>query len=179
MKSNIALIGFMGAGKSAAGKALAAKLKMQFIELDSMVETKAGKPITDIFRFDGEPAFRKLESEVAVEASEKKQAVISCGGGIVLAPANIETLKRNAVIVYLQAGPDAILDRVKDSANIRPLLARTDPSRTITELLKARRPLYEKAADIVIDTSGLSIKDVVDRIIAGLAKTNESVNIEK
>lgn len=179
MKSNIALIGFMGAGKSAVGRALAHKLKMQHLELDEMVERKAGKPITDIFRSEGERVFRRMESEVVAEASQKEKAVISCGGGAVLDPSNIEALKTNAVVVYLQAGADDVMQRVKDSVHIRPLLARTDPSRTIAELLKARRPLYEKAADLVVDTSGLSVNEVVDRLIAVLTETDESVNSKK
>lgn len=179
MKSNIALIGFMGAGKSAVGRALAHKLKMKHVELDEMVERKAGKPITDIFKSEGEQAFRRMESEAVAEASQKEKTVISCGGGTVLDPLNIEALKTNAVVVYLQAGADDVLQRVKDSVHIRPLLARTDPSRTVAELLKTRRPLYEKAADLVVDTSGLSVDEVVDRLVAGLAETYESINSQK
>ena len=178
MKSNIALIGFMGTGKSASGKALAKKLEMEYIDLDSLVEEKTGKSITDIFKCHGEPFFRKLESEAVSEASKKRNAVISCGGGVVLYPSNIEDLKRTAVIVYLQAEPDIVLDRVKENAGIRPLLRFTNPSRTIAELMKARRPLYEQAADMLIDTSRLNIDEVVSKIIAGLTE-NESINLKK
>jgi shikimate kinase len=178
MKSNIALIGFMGAGKSAAGKILAGKLNLEYVELDSLVEEKAGKSIADIFKCDGEPVFRSFESDAAAEASRKDRAVISCGGGIVLNPANIKGLKRNAVIIYLKADPDVILHRVKGSIEIRPLLQSTNAARSISELLNTRRPLYEQAADMVIDTSGLSVSEVVSKIVAELP-AYESINLKK
>ncbi len=178
MKSNIALIGFMGAGKSTAGKILARKLKMDYIELDALVEEKAGKSIADVFKCDGEPVFRSIESEAATEASLKERAVISCGGGIVLNPSNIDCLKKNAVIIYLEAEPEVILQRVKRSTEIRPLLQSTNPARSIAELLEARRPLYEQAADITIDTSGLGLNEVVNKIIAKLP-IYESINLKK
>ncbi|MBN1374926.1 MAG: shikimate kinase [Dehalococcoidia bacterium] len=168
MKSNIALIGFMGAGKSTIARALASKLKKEYIELDSLIEAKAGKPISDIFRDDGEPAFRSLESKTVKRASLNTRAVISCGGGVVLNHSNMEQLKENAVIVYLQADQDVIMQRVKGSEDVRPLLNSADPCTTVAGLLAARHPLYEKFADIIIDTSDLKIEDVVKQIIAGL-----------
>jgi shikimate kinase len=178
MKSNIALIGFMGAGKSAAGKVLAARLKMGFIELDSVVEEKAGKSIADIFKCDGEPAFRRLESQAAREAARMEKTVISCGGGVILDPANMECLKKNALVIYLKAGPDVILKRVKGSATVRPLLESDDPGRVVSGLLAARCHLYEQAADMVIDTSHSNIDDVVSKIIRELP-AYESVNLQK
>jgi shikimate kinase len=178
MKSNIALIGFMGTGKSASGKVLAEKLGMEYIDLDSLVEEKTGKSIAEIFQSHGEQHFRKLESEAVSEVSSKGHAVISCGGGVVLYPSNIKDLKKTAVIVYLHAEPDVVLDRVKENADVRPLLKFTNPSRTIAELMKARRPLYEQAADMVIDTSHLDIDEVASKIIEGLTE-NESINLQK
>jgi shikimate kinase len=178
MKNNIALIGFMGAGKSTAGKVLAGKLKMDFIELDSLVEQKAGKSISDIFRNDGEPAFRRLESQAAHEAAQSEMTVISCGGGVILDPANIVCLKKNALIIYLKAGPDVILKRVTGSAAVRPLLASDDPALAVSDLLAARCQLYEQSADMVIDTSSLNVDEVVSKIISELP-AYESVNIQK
>lgn len=161
----------MGAGKSTIAKSLSAKLKMKYTELDLLIEKKAGKPISDIFRDDGEPVFRSLESKAVVEASQDNRAVISCGGGVVLNPFNIEQLKKNAEIVYLQAKENVILQRVTGSEAVRPLLNKADPAGEVDRLLKARRPLYEKAADLIIDTSDLSVDEVVNRIIAGLPES--------
>lgn len=178
MKSNVALIGFMGAGKSTAGKVLAAKLKMDFIELDSLVEEKAEKSIADIFRSDGEPAFRKLESQAAHEAAQGEMTVISCGGGVILDPANIEHLKNNALVIYLKAGPEVILKRVEGSAPVRPLLESDDPAGVVSDLLAARSQLYEQAADMVIDTSHMNVDEVVSKIIRELP-AYESINLQK
>ncbi len=168
MKNNIALIGFMGAGKSTAGRELAARLKMKYVEMDSAVEKKAGKSIAEIFRNDGEAAFRRLESEIVSKTVKTSGSVISCGGGVVLDHRNIEQLKKNAVVVYLQARQDVIMERVQGSSDVRPLLKSSSPLQTVAGLLKTRCPLYEQAADITVDTSGLEIKDVVDKIIACL-----------
>ena len=176
MKSNIALIGFMGSGKSTVGKALAGQLKMDFVELDALVEQKAGRSIAEIFEHEGEPAFRKLEAQVACEAAGRRRTVISCGGGIVLDPASVDCLKQNALMVYLKARPDIILKRVGGSGDVRPLLRSADPSLTINDMLAARRPLYEKAADIVIDTSRLTVVAVVGKIVAELP-SDASINL--
>ena len=166
MKNNIALIGFMGAGKSAVGRALAVKLGMEFIEMDALVTERCNKSIAEIFQQDGEPAFRRIEAEVARDVAGKKGAVIACGGGIVLKPANMDALKETCEIVYLEVLPSVVLARVSWSGQKRPLLEVPDPASAVHELLKFRRPLYEKAADITIDTSDLAVQDVVDRIAA-------------
>ena len=90
MKTNIALVGFMGVGKTAVGEALAKKLDRKFVELDLLIEQRAGKPIPEIFQQDGEVAFRELEIEVTKEVSRDKNLVIACGGGLVLNKINID-----------------------------------------------------------------------------------------
>ena len=164
MKSNIALIGFMGTGKTAAGKALAERLGKEFIELDALIDLKAGKTIPEIFKQDGEIAFRELEIEVTKEVSEKKNAVIACGGGVVLNKINIDRLKEECLIVYLTASPRVILKRTSGDEN-RPLLKVVDRTSEIQRLLKFRKPFYERAADITINTSKLDITSVVEQII--------------
>ncbi len=165
MKSSIALIGFMGTGKTAAGKALAERLGKEFIELDALIELKAGKTIPGIFKQDGEIAFRELEIEVTKEVSEKKNAVIACGGGVVLNKINIDRLKEECLIVYLTASISVILKRTSGDKNERPLLKVVDRTSEIQRLLKFRKPFYGRAADITINTSKLDITSVVEQII--------------
>ncbi len=170
MRSNIALIGFMGTGKSAVGKVLAERLNREFIELDSLIEQKAEKPIPEIFGQDGEVAFRELEIEVTKEVSRNKNQVIACGGGIVLNKINIDRLKKDSVIVYLTASPGVILKRVSDGGEERPLLKAANPALTIQELLRFRKQFYERAADIKVNTSKLDVGSVAEQIIKKLGE---------
>ena len=176
MKTNIALIGFMGTGKTAVGKVLAEKLRRKFVELDSLIEQKAGKSIPDIFQQDGETAFRKLEIEVTKEVSRDKNLVIACGGGIVLNKINIDRLRENARVVYLTASPGVILKRVANEEGQRPLLEAANKALNIRELLEFRKPFYERAADITVNTSKLDVGSVVEQIIEKL-KDDESFDL--
>jgi shikimate kinase len=178
MKTSLALIGFMGTGKTVVGKILAAKLGKEFIELDTLVEKKAGRAIPAIFREDGEIRFRELEIEVTREVAGKKNAVIACGGGIVLNKINIDRLGRDCVIVCLTASPAVILQRTSGEESERPLLAVTDRGRQIAELLKFRRPFYKRAADITINTSRTRPEKVALKIIEKL-KEHEGYSQKK
>ena len=173
MKTSIALIGFMGTGKTAVGKLLAEKLGKEFIGLDTLIEKKTGKSIPEIFRQDGEIRFRELEIEVTREIAEKNDAVIDCGGGIVLNKINIDRLKGSCVIVCLTASPAVILKRTSGDSNGRPLLSVTERARQIKELIRFRRPFYERASDITINTSRMGADSVTRRIIE-ILKENES-----
>lgn len=175
MKSSVALIGFMGTGKTAVGKALAKKLGKEFVELDTLIEQKAGKPITEIFQQEGEIRFRELEIEATRQVAGRKNLVIACGGGLVLNWINIARLRLEAIIVYLTASPNAILKRTLSDGATRPLLNVPDKIDRIKELLWFRKPFYERAADITIDTSNLDIDSVVQKIIDELKKY-ESLN---
>jgi len=176
MKTNIALIGFMGVGKTAVGKVLAEKLGMSFVELDLLIEQKAGKSIPEIFQQEGEIAFRELEMRVTEEVANKKKAVIACGGGIVLNKINIDWLRKSARMVYLTASPGVILKRVANEEGQRPLLEVDNPTLAIREMLSFRKPFYERAADIIIDTSKLDIDAVAEQIISKL-KDDESFDL--
>jgi len=127
-----------------------------------------GKTIPEIFAQDGEIAFRELEIAAAKQASGRKNAVIACGGGIVLNQINIDRLRQKNVIVYLKATPAQILRRVSKTIGDRPLLNVDKPRLRIRELLKFRQPLYEHGADITIDTSKLDVHAVVEEIIKRL-----------
>ncbi|MFC2122625.1 shikimate kinase [Bacteroidota bacterium] len=175
MKTNIALIGFMGTGKTVAGRVLAAKLHKQFVEMDSLIEKKAGKSITDIFQQDGEVAFREMEIETAKEVASGKNLVIACGGGIILNKINVDRLRQGAVVILLTASPDIILRRTSGDDVKRPLLAVPDPALAIRELLKFRELCYERAADVAIDTSNLDMDAVVE-LITEKVKEYESLN---
>jgi shikimate kinase len=175
MKTSIALIGFMGVGKTAVGKALAGKLSKKFIELDSLIEQKAGKTIPEIFKQDGEIAFRELEIEVTKEVAKGKNQVIACGGGVVLNKINIDRLRNESIIVYLTASPKVILKRVSGGGMERPLLEASNQALTIQGLLTFRKPFYERAADIKIDTSKLDVESIVEQIINKLEE-DESFN---
>ncbi|MGD1119203.1 MAG: shikimate kinase [Dehalococcoidales bacterium] len=165
MRTGIALIGFMGTGKTAVGQRLAARLGKRFIELDALIEKKAGKSIPEIFRRDGEIHFRELEIEVTREATAGKNTVIACGGGIVLNKINIDRLRQECVIVCLEASPAVILQRTSTEKGGRPLLAVADREKQVRELLKYRRPFYQRAAEITVNTSRLSIDAAANKII--------------
>ena len=165
MKTSIALIGFMGTGKTVVGRALAERLGKEFVELDALIARQAGKTIPEIFRQDGEVAFRELEIEAAREIAGKKNVVIAGGGGIVLNKINIDRMRRECLMVYLTASPEVILKRTSTGRNERPLLKMADRDATVRELLEFRQPFYERAADITIETSKLDVGSVVKQII--------------
>ncbi|MFC2034082.1 shikimate kinase [Chloroflexota bacterium] len=178
MRGNIALIGFMGTGKTAVGEVLAEKLGMKFIEQDLLIEKQAGKSISKIFQEDGEIAFREIEIEVTKKIAREKKIVIACGGGVVLNQINIDRLKENAMIIYLKASPEIILDRVTNDKVQRPLLEVANPAQTISELIKFREPFYKRAACITINTSKSDVNSVAKKIIKRLKK-HESLNTKK
>lgn len=175
MKTSIALIGFMGTGKTVVGKSLAQKLGKGFIELDSLIEQKAGKTIPQIFQQEGEITFRELEIEVTKEVALRNNTVIACGGGVVLNKINIDRLKQESVIVLLTASPDVVLKRTSNDNNERPLLTTSDKARKISDLIEFRQPFYERAAELIIDTSEINISTVIEQIVINL-KQNESFN---
>jgi shikimate kinase len=174
MKTNIAIIGFMGTGKSTIGKILATKLNKRFVEIDELIEQKAKKTIYMIFQHDGEIVFREMEIAVVKQISVQDDQVIACGGGVVLNTINIDRLKQNSLVIYLRASPAAILKRTSKNKS-RPLLNTTDRAFRIKELIKLRKPWYEKAADLTINTTKLTIETVVQIIIQKL-KEDASFN---
>jgi len=153
----------MGTGKTAVGKELAKKRKWQFVDLDELIELREKRTIADIFAQEGEPYFRRVESRVLKEVAGEKKFVVACGGGIVINKDNIKLMKETGILICLNAAPEVILKRTAGSSH-RPLLNVNGPKKQIELLLKLRAPYYAQA-DKVIDTSKLSVRQVVDKVL--------------
>ena len=162
-RGNLVLLGFMGTGKSAVGRRVAALAGASFFEMDAELEQRAGKPISRIFSEDGEPAFRAMEARLAEEWGRKEGAVISCGGGVVLRGENLRALETNGLLVCLTARPEVLLERTARSKK-RPLLAGEDPEKKIRDLLAARAPAYAKIP-VQVDTSDASLDELAAHLL--------------
>ncbi|MDR3112071.1 MAG: shikimate kinase [Elusimicrobiota bacterium] len=160
---NFILTGFMGTGKTKTGQIIADKLKFQFIDTDSLVESKVKLSIGEIFENLGEKFFRELESEIIKDMSQKDRLVISCGGGAVLDFQNIKNLHKNGVIINLKATSETIFERLKDD-NTRPLLKCQNPLEKIKELLSVRKLAYENC-DLSFSTDFLTEAETAEIII--------------
>ena len=161
--SNIILIGFMGTGKTAVGKRLADRLNMTFLDMDDVIEERQGKPMSRIFKEDGEPHFRSLEKELVHELSARTGLVIATGGGIVLNPDTVSNYSRRGLVVCLSASLEVILERVAQDTQ-RPLLEGGDKMEQIRTLLEFRRKLYD-AVPCQVDTTDLSVEQVIEKIL--------------
>jgi len=157
------LTGFMGTGKTEVGKELSRLLDMKLIDVDTEIEKSRKLTINDIFKKFGEPRFREIETEMIKNLSEKKNIIISTGGGAVLKQENMNALRKNGVIVCLTASPETILKRTSRN-NDRPLLQVENPLKKIKELLNFRKPFYEKA-DIIINTNDKTPLQIAEEII--------------
>ncbi len=162
-RRSIALIGFMGTGKSAVGRALAARTGMPFIDIDARIEEKAGSTITEIFRTSGEEHFRRLEQEEIEEARLDPRQVVACGGGAVLNKSNVRVLRNNFLSVWLWASVRTALDRA-GAAGTRPLLDQPDPAARAETLLQKRIPHYASTCDLLINTEGKTPEQIAERI---------------
>jgi shikimate kinase len=160
---NLALIGFMGAGKSAVGRQVAGVLHFTFLDTDKVIEARAAKPVSDIFAQDGEPAFREWERRVVEELTLRAKTVIATGGGLPVNTANLASLKTHALVVCLWASPETIYERVRGH-NHRPLLNGPEPLTRIHELLATREPFYRQA-DVLLNTEMRSVKEVAAHVI--------------
>lgn len=161
---NIFLIGFMGCGKSTMARMLAEKTGACLIEMDETIEKEAGMTINEIFKTFGEAQFRDLESQLILRITEQGGAVVSCGGGAILRPENVENMKKNGTIIYFSATPETIYERVRYSTN-RPLLNGNMNVEYITELMEKRRPKYEAAADFTVTTDGKHAGEICMEIL--------------
>jgi shikimate kinase len=160
----------MCAGKSTVGWRLASRLGKAFVETDALIEGRAGISVAEIFARSGEQRFRDLEAEVVRDVSAGRDSVIACGGGVVLRPENVTCLKSGAVVVHLVVSRDRVIERLGSQSDVRPLLSGSEREGRVTELLKYRDPFYSKAAELTVDTTGLSVDEVVERIVQSLGE---------
>jgi len=163
----LVLVGLMGAGKSAVGKRVAAKLEIPFIDADTEIETAAGCTIAEIFESHGEAAFRDGERRVVARLLESEPVhVLATGGGAFMDPATRALIKEKAISVWLRADLDVLFERVSRRGH-RPLLRTADPKARLAELMALRYPVYAEA-DIVVDSGTGPISAMVERVIEAM-----------
>src|SRR5262245_11797151 len=161
----IALVGLMGAGKSAVARILGERLGVAVADLDAYIEAAEGCSIAELFEREGEAYFRRREGEVLRQALDAGARVIACGGGVVLDPAHRRLLGERCRVAWLEVSPVEALRRVGTTAG-RPLLAAAEPGARLAALLAERTPLYAEVADDRIATDGLDPDRVADRVLA-------------
>ena len=165
----VVLVGFMGSGKSAVGKALARRLRADFVDTDERIERTAGKTIPEIFSGEGEPAFREREKTALREALSVPGRVVATGGGAFLSGENRAMLSAYGPVVYLEASAETLVARLGEDSG-RPLLQGGDPGATVRDLLARRTPGY-RLADHTVATDGLTVEEVAERVEKLLAET--------
>ena len=160
---NLALVGFMGTGKSSVGQLVAAQLHFRFADTDELIEARAGKSISAVFAEEGEPQFREHERAVVEELRNFHRTVIATGGGLVANEENLNRRKSHALVICLWASPETIWERVRGQPH-RPLLRTPDPPAKIRQLLAEREPFYRRA-DVLVSTELRSVKEVVHHVV--------------
>ncbi len=162
---NIILIGFMGSGKTSVGLQLAKRIGYRFKDTDELIVAKEGMEIEEIFRKYGEEFFRNLETATLLTIVDNiDKTVLSTGGGIPIRDRNANLLRMMGHVIYLRTSRSTIINRLSGDTS-RPLLQGENPSEKVEKLLSSRAPLYESAADIIIDTDDKSIDELVDEIL--------------
>lgn len=167
LKKTVALVGMMGSGKTAVGRAVALKLAVPFLDSDQEIEAAANLTVPEIFQRDGEVFFRKRETEVIRRLLETQSGILSTGGGAFLAQVNRENIAQKGVALWLDAPLDLLWNRVKHK-DTRPLLRTADPRATLAEIFAARTPIYKLAELRVACAHDLSIDEMAERVIAML-----------
>ena len=166
--NNLFLIGFMGAGKSS----VSAGLGREVVEMDERIAAREGMSIPELFAQKGEPYFRACETALLKSFTRGAPQIVSCGGGVPLREENVAAMRESGTVVLLTASPEVILERVKDSDE-RPLLQGHKDVPYIAALMEQRRPKYEAAADITVDTSRLNIEEVCRQVLRQVPSDNE------
>ncbi len=142
---NIVLTGFMGTGKSTVGQQVAQQLQRTFIDMDTLIEQREGRPITQIFADAGEPYFREVEAHLCTELAQRHGLVIATGGGALVPEANLQVMKQTSLIICLTCQPDVLWQRIGHSQS-RPMLAAQDKERfaRLSALFEKRTPAYAR-----------------------------------
>ncbi|EEE38187.1 shikimate kinase [Rhodobacteraceae bacterium KLH11] len=168
LHKTVVLVGMMGAGKTAVGRALAARLGVPFLDSDAEIESAANMTIPEIFARDGEAFFRSKETQIIGRLLDEEKGILSTGGGAFLTEANRKMISERGASVWLRADLGVLWNRVKHK-DTRPLLRTADPYATLRDLYQARVPIYEQA-DLVADSDGeTAIEDMVDRVLVAMA----------
>lgn len=161
---NIILIGFMGCGKSTVGIRLSYRLRRTLLDTDKLIEKEEKRTISEIFAQDGEEYFRQLETKCLQKMIQtEKNQIISVGGGLPIREENHALLRQLGMVVYLRAKPETIYERLKNDT-ARPLLQGDNPQEKIRTLMEQRAPIYEKAADVLIDVDEKDFDRILDEI---------------
>lgn len=174
--TRIIIIGYMGAGKTTVGKALAKELGMTFYDLDWYIESRMRKTIPQIFEEKGEEGFRKIENTMLHEVAEFEDVILSCGGGTPCFFDNMEYLNRQGHTVYLKASPDVLYKHLKMGRIERPLLknkTQEEMQLFIEKQLEEREPHYLKAKNVL----DVSLMDNYEKIKISVARLRELLNI--
>ncbi len=166
MFRNLVLVGFMGSGKSSVGRILSSLTGFALVDTDTLVAQEAGQTIPAIFKQHGEQHFRALETKVLQSLIGRIGLIVATGGGVITVEENRRLLPQVGPVVWLDASPEHLYQRVKHSK--RPLLQTADPRRTVEELYRAREPLYREAATIRIDSSHLTHRQTAEAVLATL-----------
>ena len=166
---NVILVGFMGAGKSVCGRLLARRLGRCFVETDDMIAARDGRAIPDIFRNDGEEAFRRLEAEALEALRLKSGDVVATGGGLPCRQGRMEALRALGTVVWLRGEVEELLARARRGGQ-RPMLEGRTPA-DLDALYRERQPYYARA-HLTVDTAGLGVDQVVACILAALRGTH-------
>jgi shikimate kinase len=166
---NLVLIGYRATGKSSVGARLAQILRRPFVDLDQVLVAEAGQSVPEIVAQGGWEEFRRREKALVARYRHRRGLVLATGGGVVLDPENVANLRENGIIIWLRAEPATIRERLaadEDREPVRPSLTGADPVQEVAAVLASRYPLYEAAAQVTVDTTRLSLSQVVDRVLA-------------